>query len=114
MGKVLLVAWKETGMQGRLTSTMVRHAIVTQCRQLENNCTEEEIRALAHGMDHSVKIAEKRYLHDKEKRQVYHSSIIRNFLNLNDWEEEIGKEIEKKNWNQLQMKLRQQRQQLER
>ena len=41
-------------------------------------------------MDHSVRVAESTYYHEKEKRMTDHSQIIERVLKLNDWNAEIA------------------------
>ena len=92
--KMMKKAWKNAGCQARFNSTMMRHTIVTGARDPKNKLTEEELKALARGMDHSVCIAEEVYYNEKEKRQIDHSSIIQKVLNLNDWEADLQLGVE--------------------
>ena len=94
ISNLLMKAWGDAGCEGRFTSTMMRHTIMTHSRNVEKNLSVEEIKALARGMDHSVRMAEKVYLHEKEKLQVDLSKIIREILELNDWEKELKEGIE--------------------
>ena len=73
---IMKKAWKDAGFQGRFNSTMMHHTIVTAARDTKNKLTEEELKALARGMDHSVCIAEEIYYNEKEKRQIDHPTII--------------------------------------
>ena len=73
---------------------MMCHTIITAARDIKNNCTIEELKALARGMDHSVHIAEASYCHEKEKRQIVQSAIICKVLKLNDWQEEMKMGVE--------------------
>ena len=45
-------------------------------------------------MDHSVRIAEEIYYNDKEAKQFDHSQIIKDVLELNDWEAELKEGVE--------------------
>lgn len=94
LAQVGMKAWKEAGCKGRFTSTMMRHTIVTAARDLKNNMSLDDLKALARGMDHSLRMAEDRYYHDKEAVYIDHSSIIRKVLKLNDWAEEVQFGIE--------------------
>ena len=78
----------------RFNSTMMRHTIITHSRNGQKKLTREEIKALAQGMDHSVRIAEEIYNNDKEAKQVDHSQIIQDILELNDWEAELKEGVE--------------------
>ena len=86
-------AWSDGGCESRFSSTMVRHTIVTKAREPERNLSVDELKALALGMDHSVKTAERVYYHGKEKRQVNNALVIQNVLSLNGkmegWEKEV-------------------------
>ena len=73
---------------------MMRHTIIMASRDPVNRLTEEEIKALARGMDHSVHMAEMVYNQNKEKMQIDHSAIIRKVLKMNDWDEGVEEEIE--------------------
>ena len=91
---IMKKAWKDAGCQGRFNSTMMHHTIVTAARDPKNKLTEEELKALARGMDHSVRIAEDIYYNEKEKRQIDHSAIIQKVLNLNDWDADLKLGVE--------------------
>lgn len=67
------VAWKSAKCESRFTSTKMWHTIVTAAMDLQNKCSEEELKALVRGMDHSIQIAELKYAHSKEQRQTDHS-----------------------------------------
>ena len=73
---IMKKTWKNAGCQRRFNLMMMCHTIVTAARDPKNKLTEEELKALARGMDHSVHIAEEIYYNKKEKRQINHSAII--------------------------------------
>ena len=86
-------AWNEAGLESKFNSTMIRHTIVTKGRDPKNSLTVEELKALARGMDHSVRIAESTYYHDKQLENIDHSKIIIRVLKLNgirSWKDEIS------------------------
>ena len=91
---IMKKAWKDAGCQGRFNSMMMHHTIVTAAREPKDKLTAEELKALARGMDHSVRIAEEIYYNEKEKRQIDHSAIIRKVLNLNDWDADLKLGVE--------------------
>ena len=92
--ELLLKCWKDANCKGRFNSTMMWHTIVTASRDPVNRLTEEEIKTLARGMDHSVRMAEMVYNQNKEKMQIDHSAIIRKVLKMNDWDEELKTGVE--------------------
>ena len=91
-------AWKDCGLTSRFNSTMIRHTIVTRARDPKKNLSVDELVALARGMDHSVRTAELRYAHEKEKRQTEISKLINDVLELNGnengWMDEMAVETE--------------------
>ena len=95
---ILRHAWNFCGLSSAITSTNMRHTIVTASRAPEHDCSMQQIRALARGMDHSVEIAERVYNQANELRATNHISIIQKVLNLNDgyegWCREIDSGIE--------------------
>ena len=74
-------AWAKSGCESNINSTMIRHTIVTGSRN--DNLSLQELKALARGMDHSIRIAEEKYLHDQEKRAIDYSKTIISVLKLN-------------------------------
>ena len=92
--ELLLKCWKDANCKGRFNSTMMWHTIVKASQDPVNRLTEEEIKALARGMDHSVHMAETVYNQNKEKMQIDHSAIIRKVLKMNDWDEELKTGVE--------------------
>ena len=54
-------AWNEAGLRSKFNSTMIRHMIVTHGRDPKNSLNVGELKALARGMDHSVRIVESTY-----------------------------------------------------
>ena len=73
---------------------MMQHTIVTASQDPANRLTEEEIKALARGMDHSMCMAEMVYNQNKEKMQIDHSAIIRKVFKMNNWDEELKTGVE--------------------
>ena len=95
--RLMKKAWTDAGLRSAFTSTMIRHTIVTRSRDPENKLDEDQIKALARGMDHSVRIAESTYQHEKEKMAIDHSLIIQKILKLNGvktWNDELKEGIE--------------------
>ena len=88
-------AWAKCACESNINSTMIRHTIVTASRNA--NLPIEELKALARGMDHSIRIAEQRYLHDQDKRAFSYSKTITSVLKLNQgvdgWLDEGEREI---------------------
>ena len=92
--ELLTKCWNDANCKGRFNSTMMWHMIVTASRDPVNKLMEDEIKALARGMDHSVCIAEMVYNQTKEKMQIDHLAIIRKVLKMNSWDEELKMGVE--------------------
>ena len=94
---ILKKAWNEAGLKSNFNSTMIRHTIVTHGRDPKNSLSVAELKALARGMDHSVRIAESTYYHNKQLEHIDHSKIIMRVLKLNgigSWNDEISKGLD--------------------
>ena len=73
---------------------MMLHTIVTASQDPVNRLREDEIKALARGMDHSIHMAKMVYNQNKEKMKIDHSAIIRKVLKMKDWDKELKTGVE--------------------
>ena len=92
--ELLMKCSNEANCKGRFNSTMMWHTIITVSRDPVNKLMEDEIKALARGMDHSICTAELVYNQNKEKMQIDHSEIMRRVLKMNNWDEEFKMGVE--------------------
>ena len=83
-------AWSDAGLTSKFNSTMMQHTIVMKAWDPMHHLDVEDLKALARGMDHSVRIAESTYYHQKEKLNIDHSKIMREFWSwttgLKNWQ----------------------------
>ena len=82
---------------------MIRHTIVTSTRDLKNDLSLEELKSLAHAMDHSVKTAERVYQHNKQELINDNTKIIEFVLELKA--ETTGTRRFKKEWRRRLRKV---------